>query len=86
MSHWTREQLGGGSGCGSAGRELLGPVPAAQSPEPKALGDTAQGPALPPGQAEAGRAQDSKDTPAAGQPRVVQISGPQPWSIQDPAD
>ena len=34
-------------------------------PEPRALGDTAQDLALPRGQAEARRTQDSKDTPAA---------------------
>ena len=49
--------------------------------------DTAQDPALPPGQAEAGRAQDSDDSPAAGHPRAVQVSAPRgPGSTQASAD
>ena len=60
-------------------------MPAAQAQEPRALGYTAQDPALPPEQEKAGRAQGSKDAPAAGRPRAVQISAPPP-SIQAPAD
>ena len=37
-------------------------------PRAQGTGDTAQDPALPPGQVEAGRTQGSKDAPAAGQP------------------
>ena len=61
-------------------------IPAAQALEPRALGDTAQDPAIPPGQAEARRAQDSKDAPAAGRPPAVQISAPRPQSNQFPVD
>ena len=49
-----------------------------QAPEPRAPGDTAQDPVLPPGQAEAGRAQDSKDAPAPAE----QTSSPAPQSLQ----
>ena len=41
-------------------------IPVEQAPDPRALGDTAQDPALPPGQAEVGRAQDSKEAHATG--------------------
>ena len=41
--------------------------------------DTAQDPVLPLGQAEAGRAEDSKDPPAARHPQAVQISAPHSW-------
>ena len=51
-------------------------IPAAQAPEPKALGEIAQDPAHLLGQAEAGRAQDSEDAPAERRPRAVQISDP----------
>ena len=61
-------------------------IPVAQASEPKAPVDTAQDPALPWGQAEAGRAQDSKDIPDAGRPRAVQISAPCTQSIQAPVD
>ena len=52
-------------------------IPAAQAPEPKVLGDTAQDLVLPPGQVEVGRTQDSKDTPAPV-PQAVQVSAPAP--------
>ena len=55
-------------------------------PRAQGTGDTAQDPALPPGQAEARRAQESKDTSAARRPLAEQISGPAPRSIQAPAD
>ena len=42
-------------------------IPVVQAPEPRALGDTAQDPALPPGQAEARKTQDNEDSPAARQ-------------------
>ena len=45
---------------------------------PGRLADTAQNPVLPLGQVEAGRAQDSKDSPAARCPQAVQISTPAP--------
>ena len=70
------------------GRGLCPPeitIPAVQALEPRAPGDPAQDPALPSGQAEAGRAQDSKDAPAIGRPRA-EISGLCPRSIQAPAD
>ena len=57
-------------------------IPVAQAPEPTALGDTVQDLALLLGQVEAGRTQDSEDTPAARRRRAVQISAPQPRSIQ----
>ena len=38
--------------------------------------DTDPEPALPLGQVEVGRAQDSKDSPATGHPRAVQVSAP----------
>ena len=59
-----------------------GCVPVSQAPDARAVGDTVQNPVLPSGQAEAGRAQDSEDTPAAGHPRVVQTSASYPRSIQ----
>ena len=49
-------------------------------------GDTAQDPALPPGQTEAWRAQDSNDSPATRCPQAVQVSSPCPWSIQASVD
>ena len=83
-----REQLRWRLGRGPARRVMRGPgstIPAAQAPEPRALGDTPQDLALPPGQAEA-RTQDSKDTPASTQPRAVQIGAPRPGSIQGAVD
>ena len=62
---WARSGSGGDSGL----RELRSPgsgIPAEQAQEPRGTGDTAQDPALPPGQAEVGRTQDSKDALAAG--------------------
>ena len=55
---------------------------------PRAQGarDTAQDPALPPGQVEAGRTQGGKDAPAARWPRAVQINTPCPRTIQVPGD
>ena len=50
------------------------------------MGDTVQNPVLPSGQVEAGRAQDSEDTPAAEHPRVVQASAPYPRNIQASAE
>ena len=61
-------------GCGGPGS----PIPAAQAPEPRATGDTAQGPVLPLGKAEAGRTHDSEDAPAASQPRAMQIRASRP--------
>ena len=58
------------------------PITAAQAPETRAGVDTAQDPAVPLGQAEAGRTKDSEDTAAAGHLRAVQISAPHPQSIQ----
>ena len=52
-------------------------IPAVQAPEPRAPGDTVQDPVLPLGQAEAGRTQDSEDTPASGGPKVCR-SAPLP--------
>ena len=49
-------------------------------------GDTAQNPALPLGQEEPGRAQDSEDAPATGRFRALQISTPCTGSIQPIAD
>ena len=43
---------------------------AAQAPFSRAPGDTAQDPVLPQGQTEAGRAQGSEDSPAAGLPEL----------------
>ena len=57
-----------------------------QAPEPRVPGDTAQDPALPPGQAETGRTQGSKVAPAPKQNRAVQIGAPRPWSIQAPME
>ena len=83
VPHGAQEQLGGSSGGGSVRRGLLGPERDSNSTGPGAqgAGDTAQNPALPPGQAEAGKAQDSKDTPANRWPGAEQISAP-PGSIQ----
>ena len=61
-------------------------IPVAQALEPRVPGDTAQDPALPLGQVEAGKAQDSEDTPAAGLHQAVQISDPCTWRIQANAD
>ena len=72
---------GSSSGRGSPRRGLRCPgsaIPVAKAPEPRAPGGTAQHPALPPGQAEVGRAQDSEDTPAAGRSQAVQVSAPTP--------
>ena len=49
------------------------------STSPGSLGaqaDKASYPPFPPGQVEVGRAQDSEESPAAGDPQVVQISAP----------
>ena len=70
-------------------RGLRGPrsaIPTAPALEHRAPGDTAQDPALPTAQAEAGKAQDSKGAPAARRPRTVQMGGPAPRGIQAPAD
>ena len=56
-------------------------IPVVQALEHKAPGDTAQDPALPLGQAEAGRTQDNEDTPGTRQPRAVQISAPHPHQV-----
>ena len=63
---WTQEQLRGSSGGGSTERAVRpgSPIPVVQALEPRMLGDTAQDPVLPLGQAEAGRTQESKDAPA----------------------
>ena len=60
-----------GGGC--AARSV---IPTAQRAQ--GAGDTAPDLALPPGQAEARRAQESKDTPASGRPLAKQTSGPIP--------
>ena len=62
------------------------PIPAAQAPDLRALGDTAQDPALPLAQGEAERAQDSEDAPAARCPQAVQVSASHPGNIQASAD
>ena len=54
-------------------------IPVVQAPDPRVLGDTAQDSALPPGQVEVGRVQDSEDTSAARRPQALQISTLQPW-------
>ena len=76
----------GWSGGGSGWRGLrpaafgsCGPGARSQQYRPQIPGhrsDTAQDPAFPPppGQAEAGRAQESEDSPAARRPQAVQIS------------
>ena len=56
-----------------------------QAPDPRVPGDTAQNPVLPLGQAEAGKTQSSKDTPATQRPGALQISA-RPRRIQAPAD
>ena len=61
-------------------------IPAAQASEPKAPVDTAQDPALPREQAEAGRAQDGEDVPDARRPQAVQIRATCTQSIQAPVD
>ena len=53
-------------------------IPVAKAPEPRAPGDTDQDPALPGGQTEAGRAQDSKDAPATGRLELCRSAGPAP--------
>ena len=60
-------------------------IPTVRAPEPRLPEDTAQDPALPAGQAEAGRAQDSKDTPAATTLSSAD-QRPRPRRIQNPAD
>ena len=82
------EQLGGGLGRGPVQKELSGRERYSNSTGPgaQAAGDTAQDLALPLGQAEARRAQESKGTPAARQPRADHISGPCPQSIQASVD
>ena len=53
--------------------------PAAQGSRSQGtLVDKASDPSLPLGQVELGRAQDSKDFPAAGRPQAVQVSAPAP--------
>ena len=52
--------------------------PSSAGPRAQGAGDTAQDPALPPGQAESRRTQDSEDAPATGRPRAVQVSAPCP--------
>ena len=61
-----------GGGCAAPGA-----IPAAQA-RGRCAGDTAQDPALPPGQAEAGRTQGGEDAPAAPRPRAVQGGDPGP--------
>ena len=61
-------------------------IPTAQVSDPRVPGDTDQFTSLPHGQAEDGRTQDSKDTPAAGCAQAVQISALQPQSIQASAE
>ena len=61
-------------------------IPVVQALEPRVRRDTAQDLAVPPGQEEAGRTQDSKDTPAAGGPDLCRSVPPRPWSIQAPVD
>ena len=59
------EQLRRGSGRGSTQKELRGEHDSnSTGRRAQGAGDTVQDPALPPGQAEARRAQNSKDTPA----------------------
>ena len=53
-------------------------IPAVQAREPRALGDTAQIRALPPGQAGAGRTQDSQDLPATRWRRACISAAPAP--------
>ena len=75
-----REQLRGGSGGGSAWRGLCSPRSrslAGQAPDPRAEGDTAQDPVLPPGQPEARRTQGCKDAPVAERSELCR-SGPTP--------
>ena len=67
----AEEEVPCGGGCAA------GSVNPTRRPRSKGRRDTAQDPANPPGQAEAGRAQDSKDAPAPAE----QISGP-PRSLQ----
>ena len=81
--------LGSSPGGGSGRRALPGPrseIPVTQTPDPRALGATAQDPALVLGQAEDGRVQDSEDAPATGCPQAVQISASRPRSIQGSVD
>ena len=77
---WTQEQHRGSSVGGSLRRGLRSGERDSNSTGSGAqgTGDTAQDLALPLGQAEAGRAQDSKNAPASRRPRAVQISGPNP--------
>ena len=77
---------GGGSGGGSERRGLRGPgstIPAAQTPEPRTPGNTAQDPALPLGQAEAGRTQDSEDAPAT-RGAALSCAGQHPPPLEHP--
>ena len=55
-------------------------IPAAQTLDARAPGDSAQDPALPSGQVEAGRAQDSEDAPVSRHPKLCRSRCPQ--SIQ----
>ena len=57
-------------------------IPAAQALDPRAPGDTAQDPMIPPGQAEAGRAQDREDSLSLGSPKLCRSMPPVPESIQ----
>ena len=71
-----RGEAGGAGGSGRRGcapQDSRSRIPAAQAPS-RGAGDTAQDPALPPGQTEAGRAQDGEDAPATKRPRAVQLS------------
>ena len=72
----------------SSGGGLRGPGRDSSSAglDPRALGDTAPDPVLLSGQVEAGRAQDSEDTPAVGKPQTVQVSIPRHQSIQASVD
>ena len=85
---WPWELLRMRSGRGSTWRGLRGQEHDSNS---SGLGaqcawDSTQDPAPPPGQAEARKAQDRKDTLVTGWPQAVQISGPCPQSIQASAD
>ena len=72
--------------CRDGLRNPRSTIPAAQALEHKVPEDIAQDPVLPPGQVEAGRTQESRDTPATGHPQAMQISAPRPRSNQAPAD
>ena len=59
---------GGAAPCCLREPRPWGAVPVAQAPDPRALNRHSPGSALPPGQAEAERAQDSEDAPVTRRP------------------